>query len=66
MGIYKLVSQLLPPQFSIFQLMGLLEMDESNAREARNLLKQFATRGYVERIGQNMYKQIVSFAPEQE
>ena len=55
MGLYNLVEQLLPDTFSIYQLMAILDMEKDDAREARNLLKQFYKRGYINRISKNMY-----------
>ena len=65
MGLYSLVEQLLPKQFSIYQLMVLLNMEEDDAREARNILKQFAQKGYVRRTSKNMYTKLVETAPEE-
>jgi len=65
MGLYSLVEQLLPKQFSIYQLMVLLNMEEDDAREARNILKQFSQQGYVERLSKNMYKKLVETTPEE-
>ncbi|MFW9950562.1 MAG: hypothetical protein ACFFKA_10620 [Candidatus Thorarchaeota archaeon] len=45
-------------QFSIFQLISVLGIDTQKVREARNLLKQFHTQGYIERISKNMYEKI--------
>jgi hypothetical protein len=59
MGLYTLIETLLPKQFSIYQLMGLLDMERENAREARNLLKQFVQKDLVKRIGPNMYEKLV-------
>jgi len=56
MGLYKNIKEKLPKQFSIFQLMSILEMDASNVRLARNLLKQFHLDGNVKRISKNMYE----------
>jgi hypothetical protein len=56
MGLYTLVEQLLPEEFSIYQFMATLEMEQSDAREARNILKQFNHRGYINRISKNMYR----------
>ncbi len=55
MGLYNLVEQLLPLEFSIYQFMAVLDMDREDAREARNILKQFYLRGYITRISKNMY-----------
>ena len=56
MGLYNLVEQLLPEEFSIYQFMATLEMEQNDAREARNILKQFNQRGYINRISTNMYR----------
>ena len=40
MGLYENIRDKLPKQFSIFQLMGVLEIDAIEVRKARNLLKQ--------------------------
>ena len=55
MGLYLLVEQLLPNTFSIFQFMSVLEMDKDDAREARNILKQFYLKCFVKRVSKNMY-----------
>ena len=56
MGLYNLVEQLLTEEFSIYQFMATLEMEQEDAREARNILKQFNQRGYINRISKNMYR----------
>ena len=56
MGLYNLVEQLLPEEFSIYRFMATLEMEQEDAREARNILKQFYQRGYINRISKNMYR----------
>lgn len=58
MGLYKRIEDKLPKEFSIFQLMGLLGIDASDVREARNLLKEFYNEGYIKRVSKNMYKKI--------
>ena len=58
MGLYTLVSQLLPDQFSIMQFMAALNMTQEDAREARNILTQFNQKGYIERLSKNMYKKL--------
>ena len=58
MGLYNLVEQLLPENFSIYQLMAILDMEKDDAREARNILKQFNKRGYIQRISKNMYGKV--------
>lgn len=60
MGLYNLVEQLLPNEFSIYQFMAVLDMDREDAREARNILKQFFQRGYITRISKNMYSKSIS------
>ncbi len=56
MGLYSNIKDKLPKQFSIFQLMGILEIDASDVRKARNILKQFYLEGYIKRISKNMYE----------
>lgn len=56
MGLYSNIKDKLPKQFSIFQLMGILEIDSSDVRKARNILKQFYLEGYIKRISKNMYE----------
>jgi len=58
MGLYTLAEKLLPPQFSIFQFMAVLEMGEDNAHEARNILRQFYQMGFIRRISKNRYMKI--------
>jgi hypothetical protein len=58
MGLYKNIQDKLPKQFSIFQLMSVLEIDASKVREARNLLKQFYLEGYIKRLSKNMYQKL--------
>lgn len=58
MGLYNLVEQLLPKDFSIYQFMAILDMEKEDAREARNILKQFSQRGYIIRTSDNMYKKV--------
>jgi hypothetical protein len=58
MGLYKKIEDKLPKEFSIFQLMGLLGIDASEVREARNLLKEFHREGYIKRLSKNMYKKV--------
>jgi len=52
----ELFKDKLPYQFSIFQLMSVLEIDASEVREARNLLKEFYLEGYIKRLSKNMYQ----------
>ncbi len=58
MGLYENIRDKLPKQFSIFQLMGVLEIDAIEVRKARNLLKQFYLEGYVKRTSKNMYQKL--------
>ncbi len=58
MGLYSKVKGNLSENFSIFQLMSILEMDESDIRECRNILKQWYLRKYIKRISKNMYQKI--------
>jgi len=58
MGLYTLVKQLLPASFSIYQFMAVLDMEKEDAREARNILKQFYLRGLISRNSKNMYQKI--------
>ncbi len=58
MGLYENIRDKLPKQFSIFQLMGVLEIDAIEVRKARNLLKQFYLEGYIKRISKNMYQKL--------
>jgi hypothetical protein len=55
MGLYTLAEKLLPERFSIYQFMAVLEMDKENAREARNMLRQFYQKGFIKRISKNLY-----------
>lgn len=58
MGLYNNIKDKLPSQFSIFQLMSVLDIDASEVRKARNLLKQFYLEGYIKRISKNMYEKM--------
>jgi len=58
LGLYNNIKDKLPKQFSIFQLMSVLEIDASDVREARNILKQFFLEGYIKRLSKNMYKKV--------
>lgn len=58
MGLYNNIKDKLPLQFSIFQLMSALDIDASEVRKARNLLKQFYLEGYIKRISKNMYEKL--------
>ena len=40
--------------------MAILDMEKDNAREARNILKQFFKRGYIHRVSKNMYEKTKS------
>jgi len=58
MGLYSNIEDKLPKQFSIFQLMSILEINASDVRKARNILKQFYLEGYIKRISKNMYEKL--------
>ena len=58
MGLYNNIKSNLPEEFSIFQLMSLLNIDASEVRKVRNLLKQFYIKGFIKRISKNMYKKV--------
>ena len=58
MGLYTKIEDRLPEQFSILQVMKLLQMDESDFSECRNILKQWHQQGLVKRISKNMYEKI--------
>ena len=58
MGLYNNIKSKLPEEFSIFQLMSLLNIDASELRKVRNLLKQFYLKGYIKRLSKNMYKKV--------
>ncbi|MFW9899046.1 MAG: hypothetical protein ACFFDO_07280 [Candidatus Thorarchaeota archaeon] len=58
MGLYNNIKDKLPKQFSIFQLMSVLEIDASDVRKARNMLKQFYLEGYIRRLSKNMYEKV--------
>lgn len=58
MGLYNNIKDKLPKQFSIFQLMSVLEIDASDVRKARNMLKQFYLEGYIKRLSKNMYEKV--------
>ena len=58
LGLYKLAEKLLPERFSIYQLMAVLDMEQENAREARNILRQFYQMGFIRRISKNMYMKV--------
>ena len=56
MGLYTKIEERLPEQFSILQVMKLLQMDETDFSECRNILKQWHQQGLIKRISKNMYK----------
>ena len=58
MGLYNNIKDKIPSQFSIFQMMSVLDIDASEVRKARNLLKQFYLEGYIKRLSKNMYQKI--------
>ncbi|MHA1652149.1 MAG: hypothetical protein ACTSYB_18360 [Candidatus Helarchaeota archaeon] len=58
MGLWDKIKDGLNTEFSIFQLMELLGMDEDDKRDARNILKQFHITGKIVRISKNMYKKV--------
>ena len=74
MGLYKLLERsigtdatgkkVLSDTFSIYQFMESLKMGKEDAREARNILRQFHQRGYVQRISKNMYRKMKNFKSE--
>ena len=58
MGLYTKIEDRLPDQFSILQVMKLLQMDENDFSECRNILKQWHQQGLIRRISKNMYKKV--------
>ena len=58
MGLYNNIKSKLPEEFSIFQLISLLNIDASEVRKVRNLLKQLYLKGYIKRLSKNMYKKV--------
>ena len=58
MGVYNTIKEELPKQFSIFQLISILGVDNQEVRKVRNLLKQFHKQGFVKRLSKNMYEKI--------
>ncbi|NVM28243.1 MAG: hypothetical protein HWN65_05335 [Candidatus Helarchaeota archaeon] len=58
MGLWEKIKDELNPEFSLFQLMELLGMDEDDKREARNILNQFHITGKIARISKNMYRKL--------
>jgi hypothetical protein len=57
-GLYNNVKDKLPEEFSIFQLMTVLNVNADEVRKVRNLLKQFHKQGFIKRLSKNMYKKI--------
>jgi len=55
-GLYENIKNKLPEEFSIFQLMTVLNVSADEVRKVRNLLKQFHQQGYIKRLSKNMYK----------
>lgn len=58
MGLWEKIKDELQTEFSLFQLMDLLGMDEDDKREARNILNQFHRTGKITRISKNMYRKL--------
>jgi hypothetical protein len=58
MGLYTKIEERLPEQFSILQVMKILQMDEKDFSECRNILKQWHQQGLIKRISKNMYQKI--------
>ncbi len=58
MGLWDQIKNDLNPQFSLFRLMEVLGMDETDKREARNLLHQLFLSGKTRRISKNMYRKL--------
>ena len=58
MGLYSNIKDELPKQFSIFQLISVLGVNNTDVRIVRNALKQFHKQGYVKRISKNMYEKV--------
>ena len=58
MGLYQSISDKLPIQFSVFQLMKCLQMNETDLSEARNILKLWYQNGFINRISKNMYTKL--------
>ena len=56
LGLFTKIEQKLGASFSLFDLMRVLEMDEEDMHEARNICRQFHQMGYIKRISKNMYK----------
>jgi hypothetical protein len=58
MGLFQRAAKILPEQFSIFQMMATLGMQEEDHHEARNILKQWYLLGLVKRLSDNMYMRV--------
>lgn len=58
MGLWNQIKNELNPQFSLFRLMEVLGMDETDKREARNVLHQLFVAGKIRRISKNMYQKL--------
>ncbi len=58
MGLYSRIEKELPEQFSIFQAMKLLSMDEEDFHEMRNICKQWYQQGLITRKSKNMYSKV--------
>lgn len=56
LGLYTKIEDRLADQFSILQVMKLLQMDENDFSECRNIMKQWNQQGLIKRISKNMYK----------
>ena len=58
MALILSIEKFLPEYFSIYKFMAVLEMGEENAREARNIMKQFYKMGFIRRVSRNMYQKV--------
>lgn len=58
MGLYALAEKKLKNTFSMFQFMEVLGMEKENAREARNILRQFYQQGLIKRVSKNLYAKV--------
>jgi hypothetical protein len=58
MGLWDQIKNDLNPQFSLLRLMEVLGMDETDKREARNILHQLFISGKIRRISKNMYQKL--------
>ncbi len=56
MGLYQRLKENYSNQFSIFQVISLLQVDATEVRIIRNALKQLHQQGLIKRIGKNMYE----------